>query len=576
MAGDDKGPGESSDPWADIESGLEAEAVDDNAFTFEPVADLDAASSGVVEDGGPDPSIAEDAGQQPAARDDEGISPWGDEGPVEPEAARLTVFSPDEPAASDADIAALLDGDEDPLRAVQPVDEAGGGDPFAVVTDEAEVREHVSRDSEVVGEAIDAWDEAEVGDDATAEGEETADSADDPFAFTAGEASAPEPTEADGGEEGFDTGVGPVAVATAAAAARSAAKPKKKGGGIGQVIGIVLGGALAFPLVFGILIGLMWAGVNVPVGRSIGRALPESMAFLVPEKYRPGYRKPAANLAQAARLDDLPAMAEGDTSVPAASGDSPLDALAASSPMPEPDASPGSDEPSVDVTDSAPVVPADDEGLVDPLDVAAAPAVASPMPSPPPPPTAPPEPEPLDLSGLEAAITEARTALDAVGQVADPTDPARKTLLVEWYKALANVAEQYVLLEHVAADSGRPLQEAPAVFVELHDDLVARQRELDNDLVRLSRNWLAFADRDIDGVVLSVTFDSARKVGPYWSSKVSLALPKGASRDLSIISRAEPAAVKGDRVLVTGVVFDGDAIWAADVRRLGAAPATDY
>ena len=69
----------------------------------------------------------------------------------------------------------------------------------------------------------------------------------------------------------------------------------------------MLGGLTAFPIVFGILVGLMWAGVNVPVGRSIGRALPESVAFIVPEKFRPGFRKAAAmaTLPKAGSLDDL-------------------------------------------------------------------------------------------------------------------------------------------------------------------------------------------------------------------------------------------------------------------------------
>jgi hypothetical protein len=47
---------------------------------------------------------------------------------------------------------------------------------------------------------------------------------------------------------------------------------------------------------------------------------------------------------------------------------------------------------------------------------------------------------------------------------------------------------------------------------------------------------------------------------------VTLALPKGASRELTVLSRAEPAAVQGDAVMLTGMLFDGEVIWAADVR----------
>lgn len=350
---------------------------------------------------------------------------------------------------------------------------------------------------------------------------------------------------------------------------RKAAKPAKaKKGGIGQMIGLVLGGVMAFPIVFGILVGLMWAGVNVPVGRSIGQALPESMAFLVPEKYRPGYRKPAANLAQAARLDDLSAVEEKSTADPEGSTDSSLDALAGSTPMPEPSGEP--------LVDDAPVVPSDGETFDDPLAAAAVPAVQ-------------PEPAPLDAARakaeferaaaeataaaaaadrkpLDAAVEQALTAIATVEAVADVEDPARKPLLVDCYKSLATVAAELVMLERISGDAGRPLVETPESVVGLHDRL-ARHRD---DLVRLGRNWLDFQKRPSDGVWLPVTFQSARKVGPYWSAKVTLALPKGATRELTVLSRAEPAAVQGDAVVLAGLVLDGDVIWAADVRPLAA------
>jgi hypothetical protein len=171
------------------------------------------------------------------------------------------------------------------------------------------------------------------------------------------------------------------------------------------------------------------------------------------------------------------------------------------------------------------------------------------------------------MSGLDAALTESATALDAVKAVVDPDDPTRKRLVVDWYKSLAKVAEQLVLLETVAADSGRPLSGPPDQFVALRESLAGSEA----DLTRLGRNWLGFANRTSDGVILPVTFQSSRRVGPYWSTKVSIDLAKGGVRDLVVLSRTEPAAVVGDRILLTGMAFDGDVIWAADIRPASAA-----
>jgi hypothetical protein len=159
-------------------------------------------------------------------------------------------------------------------------------------------------------------------------------------------------------------------------------------------------------------------------------------------------------------------------------------------------------------------------------------------------------------------VEEALTALAAVEEVADVEDPARKVLLVDLYKTLAKLSAELVMLEHVSADAGRPLTEAPQSIVDIHGRL-GRHRD---DLVRLGRNWLDYAKRPSDGVVLPVTFQASRRVGPYWSSRVTLALPKGATRELTVLSRAEPAAVQGDAVMLTGMLFDGEVIWAADVR----------
>lgn len=298
----------------------------------------------------------------------------------------------------------------EPVAAEQPAtppaeDEAADGSSIEIGT---------GRSGIVAAEEIDAWGEMDEDEEAARSGAEglTADVL--PFTAAAGDAAAEdaaadafldEALAADADamdreassfaigatDEEPDFGIaaaGDDAAASLAGAVaapstpRKAAKPAKaKKGGIGQMIGLVLGGVMAFPIVFGILVGLMWAGVNVPVGRSIGQALPESMAFLVPEKYRPGYRKPAANLAQAARLDDLSAVEEKSTADPEGSTDSSLDALAGSTPMPEPSGEP--------LVDDAPVVPSDGETFDDPLAAAAVPAVQ-------------PEPAPLDAARAKA------------------------------------------------------------------------------------------------------------------------------------------------------------------------------
>ena len=180
-----------------------------------------------------------------------------------------------------------------------------------------------------------------------------------------------------------------------------------------------------------------------------------------------------------------------------------------------------------------------------------------------------PEPEPLDQGSLEAAVADAASALDAVQAVADPADPARKTLLVEWYKQLARTAHELATLEHVAADSGRPLPQTPASVADLGGRILAAP-ELTDDLARLARNWLSYSRRDGDGVVMPAAFSGVRRVGPYWCSRVSIAEAGGATRELSVISRVEPAAAPGDAVVIMGLVMDGGVLWASDLRSAAA------
>jgi hypothetical protein len=90
------------------------------------------------------------------------------------------------------------------------------------------------------------------------------------------------------------------------------------------------------------------------------------------------------------------------------------------------------------------------------------------------------------------------------------------------------------------------------------------------DLKRLCRNWVDYAKRPADGVLLVGVLDGARQVGPFWYSMLSLEQVDGSLRPVSLISRRPPRADPGDLVAVAGVVFSEDMVWAADCGRLNA------
>lgn len=414
-----------------------------------------------------------------------------------------------------------------------------------------------------------------------------------------GEGSNP-PTVAEEGDEwsGLEE---PAAVATAAVAAAASApkvvsKPRAKGGGLGPMIGVVAGGVMAIPITMAIL---LWGFQKDPFG--VAKQLPESMSFLLPQKFRPGFKKQAgglSNLAAAPSLDDLAAAGPGDDGATAGGGEAvepePPAAEPSEEPVPEPLAEPASLDAAVAAVD--PLTPPVDDAAKpeepqaapedplfpdpdapaaatpDPLTVAAVtpaapvaePAVAAE-------PAAPPPPPPLDTAALEAAVVAATSALEAAAAAENHTELAGKTLLVGWYKSLARAADELVKLQNEAADSGRPLDGVPEQVATIYEGL-AKEKDVAAALPLLARHWLAYARRDSEGILLPVTFDSAKKVGPYWRSKVTL-VDGDHSRELAIISRSEPAAVAGEQLLVTGVVFDGDVIWAAEVRPLPVDPA---
>jgi|694.fasta_scaffold36701_5 hypothetical protein len=375
-----------------------------------------------------------------------------------------------------------------------------------------------------------------------------------------GEAAAPD------AEEFQDEGVGAAdaaAVVATVAAAKPRAPARKQGGGIGQLIAIVLGGVMAIPITYAILI---WGFQRDPF--KLAGMMPEQVAFLLPQKLQPGFRKSGGpKLDAPSALDDLPAVADipepapgDDAAAPptdpdlAAINAEPLAADAPKKMAADVPVEPDSEEP------AAPLPPADD--------VALAPKQPVEPPAPP-----EPEPEPLDLSALEAAVGEASAAFDEL-TLADPEAPDRKKLLVAWYKRLAAAAEQLVLLEKVAVDSGRPLGDAAAALDPLSAGIAADEG-LQKDLARLSGMWLGSKKRAVDGAMLLATFDGARQVGPYWSMLVTVDGAEPLS--VNVISRTEPTLEPGERVLVTGVVFDGDVVWATDCRSLAkkSAPVED-
>ena len=609
---DDTDKEDGFDPWADLKSDPPADQTEQFSFTFDDAAldaELDATLDDALDASASDEPAQRSFAEEPvvtggtpevplleSAADDALVNAWLDDPADEPVApAPLAVFAPDEPGDVDG-----LDGfDDESESAFDPeAIEIGTGHSGIESASEVEGGGFVGEDSEASTEAAEAFFGA-VGEPESPEDEIV-----ESVTFAESDAEASE--EADIID--FGTAAAGVAAAAAASGGRddsiaiAATKSRPGGkartrGGIGQLVGIVLGGLMAIPIVLGILIGLMWMGWEDTAG--IRTWLPTQAAFLLPPANRGATRAIAGgpDLSAAPSLDDLPT-----TPAPEPAPDS------GAEPAPE-RAAVSADEPAVapmpqDDEPAVPSMPQDPEGLATSTEPATMNPTGEPKPgdlamplaTPPslddvaalvtpqedvamgsaPLPVEPivpavPEPEPLDTSGLERAVAEASTALEAVQGVGDPADPARKALLVEWYKQLVRVAEELAMLERVAADSGRPLAATPEVAADHHHRILAAPERLD-DLARLARNWLAYNRREGDGIVMPATFAGARQVGPYWYSRVSMAEAGGRSREVAVISRAEPAAAAGDAVLISGLVLDGDLLWAADMRSAAAQP----
>ncbi|MFM7109397.1 MAG: hypothetical protein ACKOZU_12505 [Planctomycetaceae bacterium] len=495
MAADDDRE-QAPDPWDEIVAEGLGEGTGEISFTFDEPGDSAAADA---------PAAGLDAGDGPgpeaSAAEDALVEHWLSGGDGEAgEAVRLDAPSEDHAAGSSA-IEIGTGGSGVKLHGAPEQEEIGGG-----ATDD---------------QAAETW----LGIDTSGSDDDAASTGGFPDISTAGAESKPDSAP-------------PAPKTPARRPAKSVKNVKKKSGGIGQLVGVVLGGAMAIPITMAILI---YGLGKDPFG--VTKRVPEQVAFLLPEKFRPGYKKPVAPKPDAdapgpSALDDLPSVPATDTEpAPAdvAGVDKPVmpdDPV----PLPEPDPAPAA-EPGLD-------------------DLAVTPAAA--------------EPPPLDTAPLDDAVAEAAALCEAIGAVDDTGSAAYKTLRKRWYRALARVAEELVVLDNAAATSGRTVGGATDSVAALHGTIDGREL-LRGELAVLACFWLAAVSRDSDGVVVPVTFESSQKVGPYWRTKSSLADAAGTSRTLTVISRTEPAAVVGDAVVVTGVALDreGTVIWAADIRAAG-------
>jgi hypothetical protein len=625
MAQDDDKPEADDDPWAGLEAEGLPELGGDFSFSFddEP-ADESPADPAADPDPDPaaDPAAAEDPAEIAAAADEPvedefnvaSASEPAEEPFAEQEADPFAEQAPEpvaeqeaDPfaAAADAAIDDWLGADGDAAAAAAESSVLGGvasEEPFVT---EGEVHDCGASESSVeIGtgtsgiaspSSIEAFGSFGDGEQEGASQAVEAESADpfaamddlpaaeagdaDDFNFMAGaiEAEADEPAET-ASEESCDqfSGVGVAAAATTAVNAaaddagekqpapkpkRPAPPKKKKPSMVGQLIGVIVGGALAIPITLAIL---LWGFGKDPFG--VAAMVPDSLALLVPAKFRPG--GDAIDLAGAPSLDTL-----GGNGEVGGGGDEeaglPSDADLATDPEPEPDPMP--DEPAA--TDLAALDngldggdDSDKDPLMDLLDESDEEESSPPAPEPAAVPPPPPEPEPLDVTRLDTAIAEATAAMEAVAALDDPADPTRRRLLAKWYGALAGYAEELAALEQVAAETGRPFGPVEERATSVRSGL-ADHPDLRDALAVLTRDWISYARRKSDGVVTPATFEAARRTGPWWRSQVTL--PATADRpaaELIVMTRTEPAVAPGDTVVVTGLTVADDVIWAAEVR----------
>lgn len=601
MADDDKH--DDSDPWAEIESTSTPDLDGGFDFSFDDEPKADAGQVGeqpVDAESVEEPTFLSEvtgpASESADAADDD-VSDWlseaADEGEASVPSGTLGLFAgDDEPAITDAaDPAAVRVGSEesgivDEADAAgafgSDVDQAGGGFgwdgpetesavkpsgepvPFGVVGSDLDER---------VGDALDA-------DGADGESVESGEG----WGVTDDEKGAD-------AEEAIADGVAAIAVTGPTTNGRPVKRRARKGG-LGQMIGVALGGMLALPITLAILI---WGFRQDPL--KLVRHVPESLAFLFPAELVRGGAPAHDGGAGGPTLDDVPAVAADGGEGTGATSD--VADVAATEPLAEPvtevavsEPPPGTEPPmTTEETSSTAGEPMVDPLVADPSAVVASspaePVVPLPDPFADPTSTAPLDPaepavavtasepvvEPLDLTAIDAAVASAAEVLEAVRAVesadVDP-DPIRRErmrtrLLVDWYRRLSAVAEEFAGLERVAADTGRPLSSPPDAVARLQEDVVGDPGRL-ADLARLSRNWMAYQGRSTSGIVMPAVLGTVRQIGPYWCATLTISEAGDRTRDVVVLSRSEPMAVVGDEVLVTGLIVDVDTLWASDVR----------
>jgi hypothetical protein len=588
---DDKDEG-SPDPWAGLKGPDEGDVNDAFAFSFdelkadtaaEDVAEINAEEAAVVEEVEAieeqviegDPPILEAIGADTSGENDveDDIAGW-----LEESSPKAEEFQP----SGDRDSAA---SEDEHLEAT----EVTFADAFQDPDSSAPQREGLSFDAlegdgpedtaeddegeEIVGFPVlsaaterDVEVEAEEATEAFSFEDATNDEADVKFAFDARGRDSGEADEAFVDLESDDGDREPAAVlaigaATVTAATATTSKPKVKKKSGGGALGPILGGLMSLPIVFLVLLGMLWGTGRDPIG--MRSWLP---SFMLPARQG----AVAAATDQPPSLDDLaaieatvaqegpptdePDMREPDNGSPPLPEVSPEPVALVSDPLSPPIESPPIGDP---LQPAAPALPAD---------LMPNPATAAlPVPA---------EPASLDLLGIETAVDAALAAMDRVADASDSLPADRRRALVAWYKDLARVGTELAMLETVAADSGRPLDETPAAIATLYERL-GNANDVAPDLKRLCRNWVDYAKRPADGVLLVGVLDAARQVGPFWYSTLSLEQVDGTMRPLSLISRREPRAEPGEQVAVAGVVFSEDTVWAADCGRLATTSADE-
>ena len=526
-----------------------------------------------------------------------------------------------EPAPEDADIDAWLSesGDEPrpALSVFQEDDSAGGTDEADhAILDRSEVEIGTGHSGVPSPSSLEMTSDlfagintepsddfgffAEAGDD-----EEPAEHVDETPVAEASEADAPDNDSIT--LDQADVPTEPVAVASviAANATPDASRSGRKSV-VGPLLGILAGGLLAIPITLGILL----AGFGRdPFG--IAGFLPASLAFLAPAA--PGSSpapspvlpvEPAAHSPEPEPMEPSVADSGPDASTDAntatlgpaadsapvadasaegveplavsademATDDTPADEMAADDTAA---AAMAADD--TEVTPMAADVVADVDPAVDPvldtpvIEPDAAPLLAMLEPATPPAPAvieaaAAPVPEPLDLTALDQAAAAAVAATAEIAALEDLSAPAQRRELAAWYRTLATYADSLSRLDREAWETGRDLQDAAGSMAAVHREIAAAPA-IHPALARLARDWMSYARRVNDGVVVPARFQTTRQVGPWWRSEVLVGDTEGRpDRRFVVMTRSEPVAEVDEVVFVTGLALDDDVIWAADLR----------